>query len=62
MNIVASSDPVVQDVQVSDDEIIAKLADGRVISVPLAWPWRLSEATPTSARRWGQACNLQFRI
>jgi hypothetical protein len=30
---------------VTKDEIIAHLVDGRVISVPLAWSWRLSEAT-----------------
>jgi len=30
---------------VSDDEITARLTDGRIISVPLAWSWRLSEAT-----------------
>ncbi|MEK6285385.1 MAG: DUF2442 domain-containing protein [Acidobacteriota bacterium] len=52
MNILASSDPVVQDVQVADDEIIVKLADGRVISVPLAWSWRLSEATPAQRANW----------
>jgi hypothetical protein len=46
MNTVASSEPLVQDVRVTEDEIIAHLADGRVISVPLAWSWRLSEATP----------------
>jgi hypothetical protein len=42
----ASSEPRIQDVRVTEDEIIAHLADGRVISVPLAWSWRLSEATP----------------
>lgn len=52
MNIVASTEPVVQDVQVTDDEIIAKLADGRVISVPIAWSWRLSEATPAQRANW----------
>lgn len=52
MNIVASSEPVVQDVQVTDDEIIAKLADGRVISVPIAWSWRLYEATPAERANW----------
>jgi hypothetical protein len=46
MNTVASSDPRIQKVRVTDDEIIAHLVDGRVISVPLAWSWRLSEATP----------------
>ena len=42
----ASNDPRIQRVRVTEDGIIAHLADGRVISVPLAWSWRLSEATP----------------
>jgi hypothetical protein len=46
MNTASSNDPRIQTVRVTDDEIIAHLADGRVISVPLAWSWRLSEATP----------------
>ncbi|MBI2369416.1 MAG: DUF2442 domain-containing protein [Deltaproteobacteria bacterium] len=45
MNTAASSDPRIQDLRVTEDEIIAHLVDGRVISVPLAWSWRLSEAT-----------------
>ena len=52
MNIVASSDPRIQDVNVTDDEIIAHLSDGRVISVPLVWSWRLSEATPSQRANW----------
>lgn len=32
--------------EVTDDLITAYLVDGRIISVPLAWSWRLSEATP----------------
>jgi hypothetical protein len=40
------SDPRIQRVRVTKNQIIADLADGRVISVPLAWSWRLSEATP----------------
>ena len=46
MNTAGSNDPRIQDIRVTEDEIIARLADGRVISVPLAWSWRLSEATP----------------
>jgi hypothetical protein len=45
MNTVASSDPRIEQVRVTADEIIAQLVDGRVISVPLAWSWRLAEAT-----------------
>ena len=50
MNTVASGDPRIEDVRVTEDEIVARLADGRVISVPLAWSWRLAEATPGTAR------------
>ena len=46
MNIVASNDPRIEHVRITKDEIIAQLVDGRVISVPLAWSWRLAEATP----------------
>jgi len=46
MNTVASGDPRIEDVRVTEDEIVAHLADGRVIRVPLAWSWRLAEATP----------------
>ena len=46
MNTAVSNDPRIQAVRVTDDEIVAHLADGRVISVPLAWSWRLAEATP----------------
>jgi hypothetical protein len=42
----ASTEARIQHAQVTEDEIIACLADGRVISVPLAWSWRLSDATP----------------
>jgi hypothetical protein len=41
-----TSDPRIHDVRVTANEIIAHLVDGRVISVPLAWSWRLSDATP----------------
>ncbi|MFA7241386.1 MAG: DUF2442 domain-containing protein [Sulfuricellaceae bacterium] len=39
----------IMDVAVGNDAITAQLSDGRNISVPLAWSWRLSEAT--SAQR-----------
>ncbi len=46
MSTVAVSEALIRDVRVTDDEIIADLMDGRTISVPLAWSWRLAEATP----------------
>ena len=39
-------------VEVSEDLITAYLRDGRRISVPLAWSWRLSQATPEQRRRY----------
>jgi hypothetical protein len=33
-------------VEITEDLITAHLSDGRIISVPLAWSWRLSNATP----------------
>src|SRR3989442_15203596 len=46
MNTAANSEPRIKKVSVTNDEIIADLVDGRTISVPLAWSWRLSDATP----------------
>ena len=40
------TEPRVTAVEVTDTLIVAYLADGRTISVPLAWSWRLSDATP----------------
>jgi hypothetical protein len=52
MNTAVNSDAQIQSVRVTSDEIIANLVDGRVISVPLAWSWRLSEATPKQRARF----------
>lgn len=45
MSTAASSEPRIMTIEVADDAITAELADGRVISVPLVWSWRLSDAT-----------------
>jgi len=42
----------VKEVSVTEDLITFRLMDGRVISVPLAWSWRLSEATPAERERF----------
>ncbi len=52
MNIVANTEPRIQDVKVTSDTITAYLVDGRVLSVPLAWSWRLSEATAKQRARF----------
>lgn len=46
MNTVGSLEPRIKEMRVTDDSIIAHLVDGRIISVPLVWSWRLSDATP----------------
>jgi len=40
------AEPRVAAVEVTEQLIIAHLVDGRTISVPLGWSWRLSDATP----------------
>ena len=52
MNIAENSEPRILEVELTEDEIIAHLADGRTISVPLAWSWRLSQATPEQRRNF----------
>jgi hypothetical protein len=44
MSIGLRADPRAIEVSVNEDSIVAELADGRTISVPLAWSWRLSDA------------------
>jgi hypothetical protein len=46
MSIVVSAEPRFKEIEVTEDSIVATLVDGRMVSVPLAWSWRLSEATP----------------
>jgi len=46
MNTVVKTEVFIQNIQVAEDTITAYLTDGRTISVPLVWSWRLSEATP----------------
>lgn len=46
------SEPLIVDVEVIDELITARLADGRTIRVPLAWSWRLSNATPEQRQRF----------
>ena len=52
MNTAVSIEPRIQHVRVTADEIVARLTDGRVISVPLAWSWRLADATPKQRARF----------
>lgn len=46
------TDPRIREVSVTEDAIIASLMDGRVISVPIVWSWRLADATPEQRNRF----------
>jgi hypothetical protein len=52
MSIVVTDTPRIIGMQVTEDSIIADLADGCTISVPLAWSWRLLGATPEQRNNW----------
>ena len=52
MNTAVSVESRIARVDVTDETITAHLVDGRVISVPLAWSWRLSDATPAQRANW----------
>ena len=52
MSTAVVTEPRISRVVVSDKAITAHLADGRAISVPLAWSWRLSDATPAQRANW----------
>jgi hypothetical protein len=52
MNTVSSSEPRIREVTVSDDAITAHLVDGRTVSVPLSWSWRLSDATSEQRQKF----------
>lgn len=40
------NEPRIRSIEVTDAAIIAVLADGRTITVPLWWSWRLELASP----------------
>jgi hypothetical protein len=46
MNTVVVAEPRAASVEVTADAICVALVDGRTVSVPLAWSWRLLQASP----------------
>lgn len=53
MNIATKIQEVkIKQIAITEDAISAQLMDGRTISVPPAWSWRLSEATPQQRANW----------
>jgi len=55
------ADERVADVRCDDASLIVDLADGRTISVPLAWYPRLLHATPEQRANW-QTCGGGYGI
>lgn len=46
MTTAAVAEILIDHLEITDETITATLTDGRTISVPLVWSWRLAEATP----------------
>jgi len=46
MNTVVKVEVRIKDIEITEDTLTAHLMDGRTISVPLVWSWRLTKATP----------------
>ena len=46
MNTAVKVEARIRDIEITENTLTAHLMDGRTISVPLVWSWRLSEATP----------------
>lgn len=49
---VDQEEPQFRRVEVTDEYITAYFTDGRIVSVPLWWSWRLEEADPEQRARW----------
>ena len=45
-------DALAKSISVTDDALVADLADGRTITVPLAWFPRLAHGTPDERANW----------
>jgi hypothetical protein len=52
MSTAAHEYPRIVTVDVNDRWITAVFSDGRRISLPLSWSWRLERATPAQRARW----------
>jgi hypothetical protein len=52
MSTVTLTEPRIVAVEVTDQAIVAHLADDRSVSVPIGWSWRLKDATPEERSHW----------
>jgi hypothetical protein len=46
------TEPRIRTMEVTDEAIVAGFVDGRTISVPISWSWRLEQATPAQRRHF----------
>ena len=46
------AEPLAETLEVTDDELVVFLADGRKLSVPIAWYPRLADAAPAQRENW----------
>ncbi|MCE9548372.1 MAG: DUF2442 domain-containing protein [Planctomycetia bacterium] len=51
-SVIKTTFPTVLSVDVTEDSLAAALADGRSVTVPLAWFPRLLHATPAERNHW----------
>ena len=52
MNTANNTEPRIKAIEITEELIIADLVDGRTISVPLVWSWRLAGATPAQRKNY----------
>ena len=57
MSTVVNIEPRIKNIKISDESIATYLEDGRIISVPLTWSWRLSEATKEQRKNYKITAN-----
>jgi hypothetical protein len=50
--LVLEQDPLAVDLAVTDEKLTVALADGRSLSIPLAWYPRLAQATEAERAHW----------
>ena len=50
--LVLEVEPIAVEVNVTDDELVVGLSDGRCLTVPLAWYPRLFHASDSERRNW----------
>ncbi len=52
ITVTLETEPIANQVTVSNEKLIVDLADGRSLSIPLAWYPRLMHASPKERQNW----------